>query len=165
MLYKWKHTGYHFKHTFYEPCLWEVRAYSLFQPDLEKKESGGEKKRFVFNSKKQPLRWHPFQRRYHQFTFFESLILFTWTHQHHKWQAFSIVFVVVRSRGQVQLLATPRAAAHQLPVPHDLTELAQTHVHWAGDASQPSRPLLPSSPALNLSQHQGLCRWVGSSSN
>ena len=32
------------------------------------------------------------------------------------------------------------------------------------DAIQPSHPLLsPSPPALNLSQHQGLFRWVGSS--
>ena len=42
------------------------------------------------------------------------------------------------------------------PVFHHLTELAQTHVHWVSDAIQPSRPLLPSSPAFNLSQHQGL---------
>ena len=37
----------------------------------------------------------------------------------------------------------------------------QTHVHWIGDAIQPSHPLSsPSPPALNLSQHQGLCKWV-----
>ena len=34
---------------------------------------------------------------------------------------------------------------------------AQTHVHCVDDASQLSHPLLPPySPALNLSQHQGL---------
>ena len=44
-----------------------------------------------------------------------------------------------------------------LPVYHQLLEVAQTHVHWVGDAIQPSHPLLsPSSPAFNLSQHQGL---------
>ena len=49
------------------------------------------------------------------------------------------------------------------PVLHHLPELAQTHVHWVYDAIQPSHPLLPtSSPALNLSQHQSLCQWVGS---
>ena len=38
---------------------------------------------------------------------------------------------------------------------HHLPEFVQTHVHWVGDAIQPSHPLLtPSSPALNLSQHQ-----------
>ena len=41
------------------------------------------------------------------------------------------------------------------PVNHQLLELAQTHVHWVGDAIQPSHPLLPSSPpAFNLSQHR-----------
>ena len=41
---------------------------------------------------------------------------------------------------------------------------AQTHVHWVGDAIQPSHPLLPPSPILlNLSQHQGLFQWVSSS--
>ena len=51
-----------------------------------------------------------------------------------------------------------------LPVPHHLPEFAQVHVHWNGDATQPSHPLLPSSPfAFNLSQHQGLFQWVGSS--
>ena len=43
------------------------------------------------------------------------------------------------------------------PVFHFLPELAQTHIHWVGDAIQPSYPLLsPFPPAFNLSQHQGL---------
>ena len=43
------------------------------------------------------------------------------------------------------------------PVPHYLSEFAQTHIHWVGDAIQPSHPLLPPSlPALSISQHQGL---------
>ena len=46
---------------------------------------------------------------------------------------------------------------------HYLPKFAQTHVHWVGDAIQPSHPLSPPSPpALNLSQHQGLFQWVGS---
>ena len=50
------------------------------------------------------------------------------------------------------------------PVLHYLLEFAQTHVHWVSDAIQPSHPLsLPSLPALNLSQHQSLFQWVGSS--
>ena len=50
------------------------------------------------------------------------------------------------------------------PVHHQLPELAQTHVHWVGDAIQPSHPLLsPSPPAFNLSQHQSLFQWVSSS--
>ena len=40
------------------------------------------------------------------------------------------------------------------PVLHCLPEIAQTHVHWVGDAIQPSHPLSsPSPPALNLSHH------------
>ena len=47
---------------------------------------------------------------------------------------------------------------------HYVQEFAQTHIHWVGDAIQPSHPLSPSSPpALNLSQHQGLFQWIGSS--
>ena len=43
------------------------------------------------------------------------------------------------------------------PVLQQLPELTQTLVHLASDAIQPSHPLLsPSSPAFNLSQHQGL---------
>ena len=50
-----------------------------------------------------------------------------------------------------------------LPVLYHLPELTQIHVHWFGDAIQPSHPLSsPSPPALNLSQHQGLFQWVGS---
>ena len=46
---------------------------------------------------------------------------------------------------------------------HYLLEFTQTHVHWVGDATQPSHSLLsPSLPALSLSQHQGLFQWVKS---
>ena len=42
-------------------------------------------------------------------------------------------------------------------VHHQLLELTQTHVHWVGDAIQPSHPLSSSSPpTFNHSQHQGL---------
>ena len=50
------------------------------------------------------------------------------------------------------------------PVHHQLLELAQTQVHWVGDAIQPSHPLSsPSPPAFNLSQHQGLFQRASSS--
>ena len=50
------------------------------------------------------------------------------------------------------------------PVHHQLLELAQTRVHWASDAMQPSHPLLsPSPPAFNVSPNQGLFQWVSSS--
>ena len=51
-----------------------------------------------------------------------------------------------------------------LPVHQQLPESTQTHVHWVSDAIQPPRPLSsPSPPAFNLSQHQGLFKWVSSS--
>ena len=51
-----------------------------------------------------------------------------------------------------------------LPVHYQLPELTQTHVHWVGDAIQPSHPLSsPFLPAFGLSQHQGLFQWVSSS--
>ena len=49
------------------------------------------------------------------------------------------------------------------PVHHQLPESTQTHVHWLGDAIQPSHPLSsPSPPTFNLSQHQGIFKWVSS---
>ena len=37
----------------------------------------------------------------------------------------------------------PHGLQHtRLPVHHQLLELAQMHVHWVGDAIQPSHPLL-----------------------
>ena len=51
-----------------------------------------------------------------------------------------------------------------LPVLHCLLEFALTLIHWVNDAILPSQPLSPLSPAaLNLSQHQGLFQWIGSS--
>ena len=50
------------------------------------------------------------------------------------------------------------------PVHHQLPEFTQTHVHWVGDSIQPSHPLSSPSPlTFNLSQHQGLFKWVSSS--
>ena len=51
-----------------------------------------------------------------------------------------------------------------LPVHHQLPEFNQTHVHRVGDAIQPFHPpSSPSPPVFNLSQHQGLFKWVSSS--
>ena len=47
---------------------------------------------------------------------------------------------------------------------HYFPQFLQIHVQWVDDAIQPSHPLLlPLPPALNLSQHQGLFKWVSSS--
>ena len=43
------------------------------------------------------------------------------------------------------------------PVHHQLPELAQTHVHWVGDAIQPASSFIPFSSAFSLSQHRCLC--------
>ena len=56
-----------------------------------------------------------------------------------------------------------------LPVHHQLLEFTQTHIHWVGDAIQPSHPLSsPSPPAPDPSQHQSfpmsqLITWGGQS--
>ena len=53
--------------------------------------------------------------------------------------------------------------APSFSVLHCLLEFSQTHVHWVDDAIQPSHPLSPpSTPAVNLSEHQYLFQWVGS---
>ena len=45
----------------------------------------------------------------------------------------------------------------------NLPELTQTHVHQVSDVIQQFHPLLsPSTPAINLSQHQGLFQRVSS---
>ena len=50
-----------------------------------------------------------------------------------------------------------------LPVHHQLPEFTQIQVHWIGDDIQPFHPLSSHSPpALNLSQYQGLFKWVSS---
>ena len=72
----------------------------------------------------------------------------------HEW--FSVQFISVAQL--CPTLCDPMdCSTPGLPVHHQLPELTQTYVHGAGDAIQPSHPLLsPSPPALNLSQHQGL---------
>ena len=61
-------------------------------------------------------------------------------------------------------LATPQTAAHQASLSIPNSRSLPKHVHWVGDAIQPSHPLSsPSPPALHLPQHQGLFKWVSSS--
>ena len=78
------------------------------------------------------------------------------THKHASVQ-FSHLVV---SDSAILWTAVPQASLthHQLP------ESTQTHVHWVRNSIKPSHPLSsPSPPALNLSQHQGLFKWVSSS--
>ena len=67
----------------------------------------------------------------------------------------------VQSLSRVQLCNPMNRSTPDLPVHHQLPEFTQTHVHWVSDAIQLSHPLSsPSPPAFNLSQHQGLFKWV-----
>ena len=60
-------------------------------------------------------------------------------------------------------LCDPIGLQTGLPVHHQLLEFTQTHVHWVNDAIQASHPLSSPSPStFNLSQHQGLFKWVSS---
>ena len=59
----------------------------------------------------------------------------------------------------VQLCDSMDCSTPGLSVHYQLLGLTQTHVHRVSDAIQPSHLLSsPSSPTLNLSQHQGLFR-------
>ena len=73
-------------------------------------------------------------------------------------------FSSVQPVSRVWLFVTPWIKAHQASLSiTNSQELTQTHVHWVGDAIQPSHPLSsPYPPAFNLSQHQGLFKWVSS---
>ena len=89
---------------------------------------------------------------------------FTPIHDYWKNHSFDSVSQSVQSLSHVSLFATPWTAAHQASLVHQqLSELIQTHVHWVGDAIQPSHSLSsPSPPTFNLSQHQGVFQWVSS---
>ena len=55
-------------------------------------------------------------------------------------------FSSVQSLSRVQLCYPMDCSTPGFPALHHLAELAQTHVHWVGDAIQPSHPLLSPSP-------------------
>ena len=70
----------------------------------------------------------------------------------------------IQSLSRVRLFVTPWTAARQGSWSITNSQFTQTHVHWVGDAIQPLNPLSsPSPPALTLSQHQVLFKWVSSS--
>ena len=93
------------------------------------------------------------------FTFF-SPVFFVVVEKH--WRGFH-QFSSVQLLSHVWLCDPMNCSTPDLPVHHQLLEPSQTHVHWVGDSIQPSHPLSsPSPPALNLSQNQGLFKWVSS---
>ena len=70
----------------------------------------------------------------------------------------------IQSLNRVWLFVTMDCSMPGFPVYHQLPEFTQTYVHWVSDGIQPSHPLSsPSPPALNLSKHQGLFKWVSCS--
>ena len=82
-------------------------------------------------------------------------------HQHMNWERvqFSSVAQSCPTLCDTMGWSMPGFSVH-----HQLPELTKIHAHQVGDAIQPSHPLSsPSPPAFNLSQHQGLFQWVGSS--
>ena len=111
-----------------------------------------------------PLDCKEIQPVHPQGVYFITLCLFLecsyliWTKIHHN----------VQFNSGVQLCPTfcdpMDCSTPGIPVHHQLPKLTQTHVHWVGDAIQGSHHLSsPSRPAFNLSQHQGLFKWVSSS--
>ena len=77
---------------------------------------------------------------------------------------FDSQFSSVQPLSRIRLCDPMNCSMPGLPVHHQLPESTQTHVHRVNDAIQPSHPLSsPSPPALNLSHHQGLFKWVSSS--
>ena len=72
-------------------------------------------------------------------------------------------FSSVQSLSRVRLFATPWIAACQASLSITTPRAYLTLIHRVSDAIQLSHPLSsPSSPAFNLSQHQGLFQWVNS---
>ena len=74
-------------------------------------------------------------------------------------------FSSVQSLSHVRFFVTALITAHQasLSITNSRRSLKLTSIE-VGDAIQPSHPLSsPSPPNFNLSQHQGLFKWVSSS--
>ena len=76
----------------------------------------------------------------------------------------NLLYIINQFSSVAQLCPTlwPHELQHtRLPCP---SPTPQNHFHRVSDAIQPSQPLLsPSPPAFNLSQHQGLFKWVSPS--
>ena len=77
---------------------------------------------------------------------------------------YPFVVFIVQLLSRVWLCEPMNCSTPGFPLLHYFLEFAQTHIHWVGDATQPSHPLSPPSPpAFSLSQHQGLFQEVSSS--
>ena len=98
---------------------------------------------------------------YIYFTRKESML---WNDSQLQWNFMAVVAVVVaQSLTCIRLFVTPWTAAFQASLSFTISQFAETHVHWVGDAIQPAHPLsFPSLLVLNLSQHLGLFLRVSS---
>ena len=103
----------------------------------------------IFQSKRLPI---PTTLTNQLFSFIYALSWSIYTHVYN-FMFWFYCFVVVQSLTSCLTLCDPmNHSTPGFPVLHHLLELAQTHVHWVGDAIQLSHPLSPSSPfAFNLS--------------
>ena len=74
-------------------------------------------------------------------------------------------FSLVQSLSIVRLFVTHSTVAHWASLSiTKLPDYTQTHVHWVSECHPTiSSSVVPSPPALNRSQHQGLFQWVNSS--
>ena len=105
-------------------------------------------------------RYHEIKKPHH--------VNFIWLiyHKYCVRERFLVIFSSVQlSHSVVSYFVWPHECSTPgLPVHHHLPEFTQTHVHWVGDAIQPSHPRSsPFPPAPNPSQHQSLFQWVNSS--
>ena len=99
-----------------------------------------------------PFLLHKYMRIAAMFLWYNIFLSENWNQQ---WPH---VVVLPLLLSHVRLFATPWTAAWKpgFSVLDYLPQLAQNHVHWVDDAIQAFHPLLFPSPALNLSQHQGI---------
>ena len=103
------------------------------------------------------------------FTFHGFLLKYSWYTTLCRSLLYSIVTQLYTSvqfsRSVMSKSLWPHGQQHtRPPCPSPAPEFTQTHVHWVGDTIQPSYPLSSHSPpAFNLSQRQGLSKWVSSS--
>ena len=81
-----------------------------------------------------------------------------------KFSSLKSQFSSVQSLSRVQLFANLWTAVRQAFLSISNSRSLLTHVHWVGDAIQPSHPLSsPSPPAFTLLQNQSLFKWISSS--
>ena len=108
-------------------------------------------------------RWYPISKKETKsYGVFECYIICRKETNNEPWFPTSVQFSSV-TQSCPTLCDAVDCRAPGFPVHHQLLEFTQTHVHWVGDAIQPSHPLSSlSPPAFNLSQHQGLFQWVSS---